>query len=75
MLLSELKPNYKAKITKINLSDKSKTRFFNLGIREESNVIVIRMSPFKDLIQLKVNDTFLAIRVVDSKLIEVEVYE
>ncbi len=75
MLLSDLSPNVKAKIVKINLRDKPKVRFFNIGVREGCNIIVIRISPFKDLVQLKVDDTFLAIRLIDAKRIEVALYE
>ena len=75
MLLCDLLLNQKAKIINISLPNNIKARFFDIGLREECDVIIVRFSPFKDLIEIKANETFLAIRVLDSKYIEVKLYE
>ena len=75
MQLCDLEYGKIAKIVRINLPIPIKTRFFDIGLRENSSVTIIRQAPLKDPIEIKVNGIYLAIRKCDAKNVEVKTYE
>lgn len=74
--LSELKIGQKAKVEKLNVDDKQIRRhLLDMGITRGVEVIIKKIAPMGDPIDIKLRGYELAIRKEDLKQIEVEVIE
>ncbi len=72
MLLSELKKNECAKIINISTDSILKARFNSFGIIKGATIYVIEQTLSKNTIEIKVNNTKIALRLSEAKTIEVE---
>lgn len=74
--LSELKIGQKAKVEKLNVDDKQIRRhLLDMGITRGVEVIIKKIAPMGDPIDIELRGYELAIRKEDLKQIEVEVIE
>lgn len=74
--LSELKIGQKAKVEKLNVDDKQIRRhLLDMGITRGVEVIIKKIAPMGDPIDIELRGYELAIRKADLKQIEVEVIE
>jgi Fe2+ transport system protein FeoA len=71
--LIELKKGQSAIVKKIEASYDLKRRFFSLGLIKGAKVEVVDCSLAKSTIELKVEDTLIALRDSEAKAIEVEI--
>ncbi|RXJ90243.1 iron transporter [Arcobacter sp. CECT 8983] len=72
MYLNELAKNECGKIISISCTDKLKARLNSFGITRNSEVLVIEQTLSKNTIEIKVNNTKIALRNSEAKYIEVE---
>lgn len=72
MRLSDMEIGQTKKVIKINNKESVKIRLKEIGLTEGAKITLIRKSPFLDPIEIKVRDFYLALRVSDAKMIEVE---
>lgn len=72
MFIVDLSINQKAKIIKISGSKSFQTRLQNLGVKIGDTVLLKKVSPFNDPIEIEVNGFLLAIRKENAKKISVE---
>ncbi|WP_417333809.1 FeoA family protein [Halarcobacter sp.] len=72
MYLNELSKNECAKIISISCADKLKARLNSFGITRNSEVLVIEQTLSKNTIEIKVNNTKIALRKSEARYIEVE---
>ena len=73
MLLSNLNKNIDAIITSVNSNEELKQRFYSFGLIKGTPVMIEKISPTNDTIALLVDDTSIALRLDEAKLIEVEI--
>jgi ferrous iron transport protein A len=73
--LSCLKPKEKGIIKEIKGNNELKTRLQELGLIKNTVVEVVRYAPFEDPIEIKINNTYLALRKKDAENILVEVFK
>ena len=66
-LLCDLPIGKKAKITSINCNYNIKRRLLDLGIIENSNIVPVFRSPFKDPTAYLIRGTIIALRNEDTK--------
>ena len=71
MKLSQLKENQTATITAIFTTEKYKTRLVKMGLAIGEKVTLTKIAPFLSPLQIKINNTYLAIRKSDAERIEV----
>lgn len=72
MQLSEIKKGECGKIIQINSDTQLKSRFSSFGITRGAIVYVIEQTISKNTIEVRVNNTKIALRISEAKLIEVE---
>lgn len=72
MYLNELSKNECAKIIAIKCTDKLKARLSSFGITRGSDVFIIEHTLSKNTIEIKINNTKIALRKSEATLIEVE---
>ncbi|XPV69308.1 MAG: FeoA family protein [Halarcobacter sp.] len=72
MKLSELRKNECGKIVNINTNSVLKARFNSFGIVKGSTIFVIEQTLSRNTIEIKVNNTKIALRVTEAETIEVE---
>jgi len=72
MNLSELKKGECGKIVKINSDSVLKARFCSFGITRGATVYIIEQTIAKNTIEVRINNTKVALRVSEAKYIEVE---
>lgn len=72
MNLSELKKGEKAKITSINSDSILKSRLSSFGITRGATVNVIEYTIAKNTIEVQINNTKIALRQSEAKLIDIE---
>lgn len=72
MNLSELKKGEKAKITSINSDSILKSRLSSFGITKGATVNVIEYTIAKNTIEVQINNTKIALRQSEAKLIDIE---
>ncbi len=72
MLLSELKKGDEAVIKKINASGAFKNRLSSMGIVEKESVKLKEYSLAKSTMEIKVAESYVALRLKEAALIEVE---
>ncbi|PLY06293.1 MAG: iron transporter [Arcobacter sp.] len=72
MQLSELKKGECGKIIIINSDSVLKARFSSFGITRGAMVYTIQQTMSKNTIEIRVNNTKIALRISEAKLIEVE---
>lgn len=72
MFIVDLSINQKAKITNISGSKTFQTRLKNLGVKIGDLVMLKKVSPFNDPIEIEVNGFLLAMRKENAKRISVE---
>ncbi|RXK00734.1 iron transporter [Arcobacter sp. CECT 8989] len=72
MYLNELSKNECGKIISILCTDKLKARLNSFGITKNSEVLVIEQTLSKNTIEIKVNNTKIALRNSEAKYIEIE---
>lgn len=70
--LSELKKNECAQITKINTDSVLKARFNSFGIVRGATIYVIEQTLSMNTIEIKINNTKIALRMSEADTIEVE---
>lgn len=71
MTLNNLKPGQRCKILKLNGSGKLKYRIVDMGIIPGTEVLLKRVAPFGDPMQINLRGYELSIRKSDAKNIEV----
>ena len=71
MVLSELKINENAMIVDILLPERTRRRFYELGITKNTIVTLVRVAPLLDPIEIKVKGVYLAIRKKEADKITV----
>ena len=72
MKLSEIQKGECGKIVDINCDSELKSRFSSFGITRGSIVYIIEQTISKNTIEIKINNTKIALRISEAKLIEVE---
>ncbi|NVJ52337.1 MAG: ferrous iron transport protein A [Campylobacteraceae bacterium] len=72
MYLNELSKNECGKIVSISCADKLKARLNSFGITKNSEVLVVEQTLSKNTIEIKVNNSKIALRNSEAKFIEVE---
>lgn len=72
MKLSELKKNECGKIIKVETDSVLKNRFNSFGIIKGATIYVIEQTLSKNTIEIKVNNTKIALRISEADTIEVE---
>ncbi len=72
MNLSEIKKNECGKIIQINADSQLKARFNSFGITRGAIIYVIEQTMSKNTIEIRVNNTKVALRISEAKIIEVE---
>ena len=72
MRLSDMLIGQSKRVIKINNPTDVKIRLNEIGLTEGVKVTLIRKAPFLDPIEIKVRDFYLALRICDANLIEVE---
>lgn len=72
MNLSELKPGEKGKVQKIEITGPVKRRIMDMGITKGVEVLVRKVAPLGDPIELTIRGYELSIRKDDAKYIVVE---
>ena len=70
--LNNLKIEESAKICKLNCDDKMRRRLQDLGIVKGAKIVAKLNSPSGRLVPYEVKGSLLALRDVDSKLIDIE---
>lgn len=73
MKLSDLKPGTQAIIKKINLSGSLKRRLMDMGIVPNELVVIEKIAPLGDPIEINIKNYKLSIRKSEAEKIEVEV--
>ena len=73
--LIELKPGQKGIIKKIGDIGELKDRLLELGALSNTPIKVIRVAPFGDPIELKIGNTYIAIRKSEANKIEIESFK
>lgn len=72
MTLDKLKLNEEAIISSINCDDVLKNRFYSFGIIKGSTLKVVAFTLTKSTIEIKINQTKVALRLSEASKIEVE---
>ena len=72
MKLSEIEKGQCGKITQINTDSVLKARFSSFGITRGAIVYIIEQTMSKNTIEIKINNTKIALRINEAQLIEVE---
>ena len=72
MTLDKLNKGDVATITKLDCNDEFKSRFYSFGIIEGADVEIKAVSLKKQTIEVNVEDTLIALRFDEAKLIEVQ---
>lgn len=72
MTLDKLKLNEKAIITSINCDDILKNRLYSFGIIKGSTLKIVAFTLTKSTIEIKINQTKVALRLSEASKIEVE---
>ena len=72
MNLSDLQINQKAIVKKIDCSDELKQRFYSFGVIKGAEIFIQNISLARNTIEIVVEDTSIALRFEEAKLIEVE---
>lgn len=72
MKLSDIQIGECGKIVKINSDSVLKARFSSFGITRGAIVYIIEQTMSKNTIEIKVNNTKIALRMTEAELIEVE---
>lgn len=75
MRLSDLSIGKTAKITSINFATNKIKRLEELGVVANARIKVVRFSPLKDLMLIKLRNFYLALRIADAVNIMVSEYE
>ena len=75
MKLSEIKVDEKAKIISVFGDEAFRKKLYNLGIKVNSLVKVLRVAPLLDPLEIDVNGITVAIRKESAENIEVEIIE
>lgn len=75
MKLSELKVGQKAKVLSIRVSGAIKRRLMDMGVLEGEPVVVVKIAPLGDPIDIVVKNYHLSLRKAEAEKIEVEVIE
>ena len=70
--LKEVKCNESAKIVKLNGTGAVKRRIMDMGITKGTEVLVRKVAPFGDPIEVTVRGYELSLRKADAQMIEVE---
>jgi len=73
MRLSDLKPGTQAVIKKINLSGSLKRRLMDMGVVPNEIIVVEKIAPLGDPIEINIKNYKLSIRKSEAEKIEVEV--
>ncbi|GAX86775.1 ferrous iron transport protein A [Lebetimonas natsushimae] len=73
--LSQMLPQEKGIIKKIGNIEKLKERLLELGALKNTPIEVIRTAPFGDPIELKIGNTYVAIRKNEADKIDVELFK
>ena len=73
MKLSDLKPGTQAVIKKINLSGSLKRRLMDMGVVPNEIIVVEKIAPLGDPIEINIKNYKLSIRKSEAEKIEVEV--
>ena len=71
MKLSQLKQNQNAVITAILTTDRFKERLNKMGLRVGEMITLTKVAPFLSPVQIRINNSYLAIRKSDAERIEV----
>ena len=72
MKLSEIEKGECGKIIKINSDSVLKARFSSFGITRGATVYIIEQTMSRNTIEIRVNNTNIALRLTEAQLIEVE---
>lgn len=72
MFLSELQKGECGKIVKINTDSVLKARFSSFGITRGSVAYIIEQTMSKNTIEIRIQNTKIALRISEAKTIEVE---
>lgn len=72
MFLSELEKGECGKILKINSDSVLRARFSSFGITRGSIVYIIEQTMSKNTIEIKIQNTKIALRISEAKTIEIE---
>ena len=72
MFLSELQKGECGKIISIDANSRLKARFSSFGITRGSTVYVIEQTISKNTIKIRIQNTKIALRISEAKIIEVE---
>jgi DtxR family Mn-dependent transcriptional regulator len=72
MLLSELAPGTKAKIVKINGNGETRRRIVDMGMTPGTLIVVERIAPLGDPMEVKVKGYHLSLRMVEAGTVDVE---
>jgi len=75
MTLNQLKINESAIITAINCDDILKDRLYSFGIIRGVKVEIVELTLTKSTIEIKINQSKMALRLVEASKIEVEYEE
>jgi len=75
MTLNQLKINESAIITAINCDDILKNRLYSFGIIRGVKVEIVELTLTKSTIEIKINQSKMALRLVEASKIEVEYEE
>ncbi|BCD59367.1 MULTISPECIES: FeoA family protein [unclassified Nitratiruptor] len=74
-LLSQMEPKERGIIKKIGDIGELKRRLLELGALTKVPVEVVRIAPFGDPIEIKIGNTYLALRKSEANKIEVELFK
>lgn len=72
MTLKEVKPGKQVVITSINTAGSTKRKLMDMGLTKHTTVLVRKVAPLGDPIELNVRGYELSIRKSDAELIEVQ---
>ncbi len=75
MTLNELEIEKKAKITAVNGQGALRDRLLDMGLTPRTGVMIRKVAPMGDPIEITLRGYELTLRVDDAKMIEVEEYE
>lgn len=72
MTLADLKPGQKGRITKIGALGPLKRRLMDMGVVNGEEVVIEKVAPFGDPIEIRVKSYNLSLRKNEAKEIQVE---
>ena len=72
MTLKEVKPGSTVKVVKISGEGAVKSRIMEMGLTKGIEVLVLKVAPLGDPVEVTVRDYELSLRKADAELVEVE---